>query len=136
VSPHLLTSTPAAAAAPATPAASPAPPPTALDAEALLRRVGASPYVRVERRGERATIAMAAHGERIAALDLATGALTVFVAAALAGPLLAREALLRVTRTTVHLDVLDAHSRRVGERLLRWRLELELFGAQWRNASP
>jgi hypothetical protein len=52
------------------------------------------------------------------------------------GALVATEPLLRLTHDGVRLDVSDASSRRVGERVIRWRIDLERFSPQLWEASP
>jgi hypothetical protein len=106
------------------------------EAEVLLRRVSRWPYVRVDLRGRDAAIYSGIPETCVARLDVETGALTVFVSAEDVTPLLETEPLLRVSREGVHLDVHDTGSRTAGERVLRWRIDLERFAPQLRAASP
>jgi hypothetical protein len=106
------------------------------EARVLVQRVSAWLFVRVELRGEDAAVHSGVRDACVARLDLGTGALTAFVVVDLVGALLETEPLLRVTRDGVGLDVIDADSRRAGERLLRWRIELERFRPQLGEASP
>ncbi|HWI74991.1 MAG TPA: hypothetical protein VNT55_23720 [Baekduia sp.] len=102
----------------------------------LIRRVRQWPFLRVDLRGDDAALHSGLRDALVARLDLLTGALTVFVAADLARPLVATEPLLRLGRGGVDLAVVDDDSRRAAERLIRWRIDLERFGVQLREASP
>lgn len=106
------------------------------EAQTLLRDIDTSPHVRVDRRGVDVVIHTAAPNSCIARLNTETGTLTVFVSTDMVNPLVEGDPQLHTTRDGVRLDVHDSGSRAAGERLLRWRLELELFGSQWRSASP
>jgi hypothetical protein len=114
-----------------------APSRTELDeARMLVRRISAWPFVRVDLRGDAAAVRSGVRDTFIARLDLRTGALTVFVLADMVDRLVATEPLLRVTCDGVRLDVSDAATRRAGERVIRWRIDLERFSPQLREASP
>jgi hypothetical protein len=102
----------------------------------LLRRLDASPFIRVERRGRRAVLHVSDRDRVIGALDLWTGTLTAVVAPDLSRQLLAHDPRLQVTRRGVRVDVTDAGSRMAAEALVRWRVDLERFAPQWREASP
>jgi hypothetical protein len=52
------------------------------------------------------------------------------------GLLLADRPQLRGTHDGVSVHVTDVDSRRAAEALLRWRIELERFAPQLRNAAP
>lgn len=106
------------------------------DALALIGRVRRWPFARVEAQGACTTIHSGAGDAAIARLDLATGALEVFVAADLARLLARSEPHARATRDGVRLDVRDADSGAAGERVLRWRIDRVRFGPQLRDASP
>jgi hypothetical protein len=110
--------------------------PTLSQARVLVRRVSLWPSVRVELRGDDAALYSRAGDTFVAQVGLATGALTVFVIADLAHSVVLVEPLARVTRDGVGLDVRDADSLQAGERLIRWRIDLERSGPQWREASP
>jgi hypothetical protein len=102
----------------------------------LVRGVRQWPSARVEVQGACTTIHSGVRDLRIARLDLGTGGLTVFIDADLAGQLVRSEPRVRATRDGVRLDIHDADSRAAGERVLRWRIDLERFGPQLRDASP
>jgi hypothetical protein len=90
----------------------------------------------VDRRHGDAALRSGLRDGPIARLNLRTGALTVFVNADMVRSLVETQPMLRLTRDGVRLDVIDAESRRTGERLIRWRIGLERFGPQMREASP
>src|SRR3954468_12518428 len=102
----------------------------------LVRWVRRWPSARVEVEGACTTIHSGVGDLRIARLDLGTGGLTVFVGADLARQVIRSDPRVRATRDGVRLDVHDADSRAAGERVLRWRMDLERFGPQLREASP
>jgi hypothetical protein len=110
--------------------------PTPSEARVLVRRVSLWPSVRVELRGDEATVYSGPGAVPVARVRLGTGAMTVFVIIDLARSLLVTEPLAQATRDGVRLDVRDANSLQAGERLIRWRIDLERFGPQWRAASP
>jgi hypothetical protein len=113
---------------PATPARS--------EVAVLVRRISLWPFVRVELRGDDAAVHSGVRDTSIARLNLGTGALTIFVIADMVRSLVQTEPLLRMTREGVRIDVSDIESRKAGERLIRWRIDLERFGPQLREASP
>jgi hypothetical protein len=124
---------------PQSPDGRPSPPrlgPQPSDAHELLRRVSLWPFVRVELRHEGADLHCGGRDTLIARLNLLTGALTAFVAADMGTALLNTQPLLRRTRDGAQIDVIDEDSCKAGERLIRWRTDLERFGAQLREASP
>src|SRR3954462_10047725 len=88
------------------------------------------PSARLEVEGACTTIHSGVGDLRIARLDLGTGGLTVFVVADLARQLVRSDPRVRATRDGVRLDIHDAASRAAGERVLRWRIDLERFGPQ------
>jgi hypothetical protein len=106
------------------------------EARVLVRRISLWPFVRVDLQGDDVAVHSGVRDTLIAKLNLVTGALTAFVIADTANSLIEEEPLLRATRDGVRLDVTDAHSRMTGERLIRWRIDLERFGAQLGEASP
>jgi hypothetical protein len=106
------------------------------DAWALLRRVALWPSVRVDVRGDDAAVHSGAGDACIARLNLRTGALTAFVRPDLVGALVEAQPGVQLTRDGVRLNVSDQGSRTAAERLMRWRIDLERFGPQLREASP
>jgi hypothetical protein len=72
----------------------------------------------------------------IGTLNIETRALTANVPAGTVGLLLADRPQLRGTHDGVSVHVTDVDSRRAAEALLRWRIELERFAPQLRNAAP
>jgi hypothetical protein len=106
------------------------------EAEVLLHCVSKWPYVRVDVQGDDAGINSGIPRTCVARLRVDTGALTVFVSAEEVTTLLATEPLIRRSSEGVYLGVHDTDSRTAGERLLRWRLDLERFAPQLRAASP
>ncbi|HMJ34911.1 MAG TPA: hypothetical protein VK501_13445 [Baekduia sp.] len=106
------------------------------DALELVRRVRMWPFVRVDLEADGAALHSGVRDTFIARLDLLTGGLTAFVAADMARSVVATEPLVRLTRHGVRIDVVDVDSRQAGERLIRWRIDLERFGVQFREASP
>jgi hypothetical protein len=105
-------------------------------AHALLDRICTWPSVRVDVRGDDAEVHSGVCDTCIARLDLRTGALTAFVAADQASTIVEAEPLLRLTGDGVRLNVNSTGTRTTGERLMRWRIDLERFGPQLREASP
>ncbi|HEY6762153.1 MAG TPA: hypothetical protein VI318_21825 [Baekduia sp.] len=110
--------------------------PTLVEAVELVRRVRMWPFVRVTIEADSAALHSGVRDTFIARLDLRTGGLTAYVAGDQGRPLVAAEPLARSTRNGVRIEVVDAESRRAGERLIRWRIDLERFGVQFREASP
>jgi hypothetical protein len=102
----------------------------------LVRRIRSWPFVRIEQRGDRVAIRGGVRDTSLARLDLGSSTLTIFVVADLLPALVATEPLLRRTDDGVRLALSDATSLDTGERLLRWRVDLERFGPQLREASP
>jgi hypothetical protein len=102
----------------------------------LLRRLDAWPFLRIERRGQRAVLYGSVRHQVIGTLDLRTGTLTADVGPDLSRELRESHPRLQVTRRGVRLDVTDAGSRMAAEALVRWRVDLERFAPQWREASP
>jgi hypothetical protein len=102
----------------------------------LVRRVRGWPFVRVEERGALVAVRSGVRDERIARLDLLTRTLTVYARPDRARALLAQEPLLRSVPGGVRLDVSDGSTRRAAERALRWRVDMERYLPQMRNASP
>jgi hypothetical protein len=78
----------------------------------------------------------ASSGEVIGEVDVRTGTLTVIAGAQDVGALLTSHPRLRVTDGGVRLDVTDAGSFLAAKALVRWRLGLERFAPQVRDASP
>jgi hypothetical protein len=106
------------------------------DPSRLLRRLDASPYVRVDRRGVHAVLYGYDRDQPIGTVDVRTGTLTVDVPPDLLGQLLESHPGLQVTSGGVRLDVTDDERGRAAEALVRRRIDLERFGPQWREASP
>jgi hypothetical protein len=100
----------------------------------LLRRLDSWPYLRAELRGDRVTLRV--RNVVIGTLNIETRALTAHVPAGMVGLLLADRPQLRGTNDGVSVRVTDVDSRRAAEALLRWRIELERFAPQLRNAAP
>jgi hypothetical protein len=86
--------------------------------DALLDRLDRWPYVRVQRRGDVAIVRSRAADAPIGRLDLRTGVLDVE-----ACPVRCDSILLR-----------DADSLAAAEALLRWRLDLDFYAGQERDA--
>jgi hypothetical protein len=103
---------------------------------ALLRRLDSWPYLRTELRGDRVTLRMRNGDAVLGTLNIETRALTANVPAGMVGLLLADRPRLRGTNDGVSVHVTDVDSRRAAEALLRWRIELERFAPQLRNAAP
>jgi hypothetical protein len=102
----------------------------------LLCRLDAWPLLRVERRGAHAVLYGGDRGLPIGTVDVRTGTLTVPVRSDLRGPLLASHPELEVANGGVRLEVTDAERRVAAEALVRWRIGLERFAPQEREASP
>jgi hypothetical protein len=105
-------------------------------AEDLLRRVAGLPSISVERNGCRATLRHRVAAVAIAKLDLATAGLVVDVPRDMAGALHRPAPLPRPENGAVRVNVADRDRRRAAIALLRWRIDVERFGPQYRNASP
>jgi hypothetical protein len=102
----------------------------------LLARLGDWPFLRIERHGERAVLHGGDRDRVIGTVDVRTGTLTVVAGPELVGPLAARHPDLEVTGRGVRLAVTDARRRAAAEALVRWRIDLERFAPQRREASP
>ena len=102
----------------------------------LLRRLEDWPFLRIERRGVRAVLYEGDRDQPIGTVDLCTGTLTLEVRTDLRGTLLERHPQLQLTRSGVRLDVTDAQRCVTAEDLVRWRIGLERFAPQLREASP
>lgn len=109
---------------------------TVSDAEALLERLASWPFVRVERRGMRATLLSGDRDLPIATIDLRDEELTVAVPPALVTPMLRRHPELEPGGRGVRLILSDAAHLAVGEAVLRWRVGRVRFAAQRGAASP
>jgi hypothetical protein len=107
-----------------------------VEARTLLARISSWPSVRVDRRGDDAAVYSGVRNTRIARLNLRTGLLTAFVDADTGCAITAADPRLRLTPDGVRLNVSTTDSCMRGERLMRWRLDLERFDAQLREASP
>jgi hypothetical protein len=105
-------------------------------ANALVERLAAWPFVRVERRGPRAVLLSGDQDLAIGAIDLQDGVLTVAVPPPLVGPVLARHPELEPALRGVRLLLSDPDRLAVGEAVLRWRVGRVRFAAQRRAASP
>jgi hypothetical protein len=102
----------------------------------LLRRLEAWPFLRIERRGMRAMLYGGDRDQAIGTVDVRTGVLTVAVRPEAVGALLERHPQLELVSAGVRLEVTDAERRVVAEAVLRWRIGLERFAPQMREASP
>jgi hypothetical protein len=102
----------------------------------LVRRIREWPAVRIEKRGPCAVLLSGARDVPIAELDVSTGALAAFIPPDLARSIVRDEPLLQLARDCVRITLVDDASRRAAERLLRWRINLERFRPQLREASP
>jgi hypothetical protein len=119
----------------------PSPPPGSADGALpdpalLLRRLGAWPFLRIERHGVRAVLHGGDRDRVIGSVDVRTGTLTVDVGRGAIGPLVARHPEVEVVGGGVRLAVTDARRRAAAEALVRWRIDLERFAPQGREASP
>jgi hypothetical protein len=106
------------------------------DPDRLLCRLDAWPFLRIERRGVRVVLYGGDRDEPIGTVDARTGTLTVEVRPDLRGPLLECHPELQLANGGVRLEVTDAERRVAAESLVRWRIGLERFAPQWREASP
>jgi hypothetical protein len=104
--------------------------------EELLRRLDSWAYLRTDLHDDRVTLRMRNGDTAIGTLNLETCALTASVPPAMVSLLLASRPQLRGTEDGVSVDVTDVNNRRAAEALLRWRIELDRFAPQLRNASP
>jgi hypothetical protein len=102
----------------------------------LLRRLDSWPFVRIERRGVRAVLYGGVGDRVIGTLDVRTGMLTADLGPDLSRQLLENHPQLQGTSRGVCLGVTDAASRMAAEALVRWRIDVERFAPQWREASP
>jgi hypothetical protein len=102
----------------------------------LVRTLQCSPYFRVERRDDLVTLRSGVLDAAIGAVNLETGVLTVHVSPDVAGPLLEEHPRLRRTSDGVGVRVTNGATRRAAEVLIRWRMEVERYAPQLRNASP
>jgi hypothetical protein len=106
------------------------------NADELIHRVRQWPFIRVEAHAERVVLRATAGDAPIAEIDRVTGALCAFVPADLRASLVRAEPLVSEADGGVAITLTDEQSRRAGERVLRRRVDLERFGAQFREASP
>jgi hypothetical protein len=102
----------------------------------LLGRLDAWPFLRIERRGMRAVLYGGDRDQVIGTMDVRTGVLMVDVRPDAVGRLLGCHPQLQGVAGGVRLDVTDAGRGALAEGLLRWRLGLERFAPQLREASP
>jgi hypothetical protein len=100
----------------------------------LLHRLECWPHLGLERCG--ACVTLRVRDDVIGVLNLETCALTAYVPAEMVSPLLENDPQLRGTSDGASVHVTDAETRRAAESLMRWRIELERFGPQLREASP
>jgi hypothetical protein len=102
----------------------------------LVRRIREWPSVRIEERGACAVLLSGARDVPIAEVNVSTGALAAFIPPDLARSVVRDEPLLQLAQDRVRITLVDDASGRAAERLLRWRINLERFGPQLREASP
>ena len=102
----------------------------------LLAHLAAWPFLRIEQRGANAALYFSPRHQAIGTVDVRTGTLTVDVGRDAVGPLLERHPQLQVTGGGVRLDVTEAEAAPAAEALIRWRVDLERFAPQLRDASP
>jgi hypothetical protein len=102
----------------------------------LVRRLRRWPFVRVEERGALVAVRSGVRDERVARVDLLTRTLTVYARPDRKRALLDDEPLLRPVPGGVRLTVTDDTARRAAERALRWRVDMERYLPQMRQASP
>jgi hypothetical protein len=95
----------------------------------------ASPFLRIEQRGPRAALYVRSAQKAIGAVDLRSGMVSVEVDRELVAPLLERHPQLQTTTGGVRLSATGAGAVHA-EALIRWRIDLELFAPQLRDASP
>jgi hypothetical protein len=100
----------------------------------LLRHLGSSPYVEIER--STGSVSFRANARVIGALNFRSRVLSVHIPSNMVPPLLDSHPQLVGANDGVRLRVIDTNSRAEAERLLRWRIELERFAPQRRVASP
>ena len=105
-----------------------------IDVEELCHRLDAWPYLRVERRTDRAILRV--RDVTVGTLHLSTHTLAVSVPPFRVSAVLQSYAKLRQTGDGVSLHVTDSDSRATAEALLRWRINLERFVPQLGVASP
>lgn len=102
----------------------------------LLHRLRRWPFVRIVALGDRTVLHCGGADTPIAELHHPSGALSAFLPADVARALVRAEPRLHLTGRGARVVLVDDASHRVGERLLRARIDLERFGAQLREASP
>jgi hypothetical protein len=94
------------------------------------------PSIRGERCGNCEILRSGVGDLVVGTLNVDTGVLTVSVPPDMLDAVREHRPQLEATQDGVRLDIVDGHSRRDAEALLRWRIDLERFGPQLRNASP
>jgi hypothetical protein len=104
------------------------------EVEELLHHLDSWPYLHIERRTDCAILRM--RDLVVGTLNLVMHALSVNVSPDAVGPILERDPRLRRTTDGVSVHVTDSESRTAAETLLRWRVDLERFAWQLRDASP
>jgi hypothetical protein len=104
------------------------------EGEELLHHLDSWPYLHIERWTDCAILRM--RDLVVGTLNLVVHALSVNVSPDAVGPILERDPLLRRTADGVSVHVTDSESRTAAEALLRWRIDLERFAPQLRDASP
>jgi hypothetical protein len=102
----------------------------------LVRTLQSSLYLRVEVQDGWVALRSGIREGAIGAVNLETGALTARVPRDMVGPLLREHRRLRRTSDGVGVRVTDRATCRAAEVLIRWRMEVERYAPQMRNASP
>jgi hypothetical protein len=101
----------------------------------LLDRLDAWPFLRIEHRGAVATLYFCDGDQAIGTIDGRTGMLTVHADREVIAPLLERHPDLQASTCGVRVRATGA-GYIAAEALLRWRIDLERFAPQLRDASP
>ena len=102
----------------------------------LLRRLAALPSLRIEQHGASVVVRSRIRDLTLATLDVKSGALRADVEPDLLGWLRRDLPQLEANAHGVQVRVNDRDSRHTAEQLIRWRIEAERYGMQFRNASP
>lgn len=100
----------------------------------LLEHLDSWPYLLVDRRTDRVILRL--RDLVIGTVNLVMPAVSVHVPPDAVGPMLERDPLRRPTTDGVSVHVTDSESRAAAEALVRWRVDLEVFGPQLHAASP
>jgi hypothetical protein len=101
----------------------------------LLARLEASPFLRIEQRGARGALYFGGQAQAVGVLDVRTGMLTVDVDREFIGGLRERHPQWQPTAGGVRLRA-NGVGLASAEALIRWRIDLERFAPQQRDAAP